>query len=76
MSYKTIKISEDFHTELKKHCDERNLKLNAFCEMLIQSGFLYEKEYNLSHPQLEKGITKERLIELNRINNLPPEKIG
>lgn len=52
MGYKTIKISEEFHAELKKHCIDRNLKLNAFCEMLIQSGFLYEKEYKLDHPKL------------------------
>lgn len=44
--YKTIKISEEFHTLLKVYCEEKGLKLNKYCEMLIRDGFLYAKEYS------------------------------
>ena len=46
MKYKTIKISEELHTKLKKFCDENNLKLNKSCEMYLESAYLYAEEYS------------------------------
>ena len=45
MKYKTIKISEELHKKLKKFCDDENLKLNKWCEVHLQSEYLYAKEY-------------------------------
>lgn len=46
MKYKTIKISEDLHKKLKKFCDDEGLKLNKWCQVHLESEFLYAKEYS------------------------------
>ena len=67
MTNKTIKISDDLHSKLKDHCDKKNLKLNGFCEMLIESGFAYEREYDLNHPRLDKSATKSKILLLDSV---------
>ena len=45
MVMKTIKISEELHTKIKKFCDSENLKLNKWCEDALSGELLYAKEY-------------------------------
>lgn len=45
MKYKTIKISEKLHTELKNFCNAENLKLNKWCEDVLIGELKYAKEY-------------------------------
>ena len=35
---KSLIISQELHTQLKKYCDERGLKINKFIEELIKKG--------------------------------------
>ena len=34
----SIQLTEDIHTELKKYCDKRGLKLNRFIEMSLKES--------------------------------------
>ncbi len=43
MKYKTIKINEDFHKELKSFCEKENLKLNKWCETQLKESLLHTK---------------------------------
>ena len=38
-----IKISEELHKELKKFCDNENLKLNKWCEVQLKDDLIYDK---------------------------------
>lgn len=46
MSNKTIKIEDKLHAEIKKFCDEQNLKLNKWCESSLREALLYAREYS------------------------------
>jgi len=46
MKYTAIKISEEFHKELKTFCEKENLKLNKWCEEKLKSELLYTREYS------------------------------
>lgn len=46
MKYKTIKISESLHDELKKFCVKYGLKLNQSCELWLKSHMLLAAEYD------------------------------
>ena len=65
MKYKTIKISEGLHKKLKKFCDDENLKLNKWCEVHLQSEYLYAKEYaGLRDRQRGEGETTNKIGDL------------
>ena len=44
MTYKTIKISESLHQEIKKFCNEEGLKLNEWCERWLKSQLTVSKK--------------------------------
>jgi len=58
MKYKTIKISEELHTALKKLCNEKGIKLNWWCNAVLAFVFTTGDMENIPKRILEKKIHK------------------
>jgi len=57
MKFKTLKINEHLHTDIKKFCNEENLKMNKWCEDMLDGALKYATEYS-KVKNVEKDISK------------------
>jgi hypothetical protein len=45
MKYKSIKISEELHKQIKTFCDANGYKINQSCELWLKSHIICLKTY-------------------------------
>jgi hypothetical protein len=43
-STKTLKIKNNLHEKIKTFCNSNNIKMNKWCEMILDEGLLYSIE--------------------------------
>ena len=55
MEYKTIKISENLHRDLKKWCDENNIKLNKWCDKCLSQQLSKELKIGIGKCCYDSG---------------------